>query len=197
MFWDGAVFPWPCNKLLDVALECAGFLVGLGFDTSLMMRSIPLRGFDQVSTFIIGWKPHCKKDERYQTVSAKSWWFVNFHNNGTSKWRTHALSTRQMPYSSLPVNNFGYRPQIIFRGVGSRISQFAFKRPVESLTPRWNISKFLLTTTWSNKKFEEFLSSFASSKALYFVRPFGILTSDAGILIRTYCVVYLPYHALF
>lgn len=30
-----------------VALECAGFLVGLGFDTSLMMRSIPLRGFDQ------------------------------------------------------------------------------------------------------------------------------------------------------
>ncbi|XP_068737214.1 thioredoxin reductase 2, mitochondrial-like isoform X2 [Montipora capricornis] len=30
-----------------VALECAGFLTGLGFDTSLMMRSIPLRGFDQ------------------------------------------------------------------------------------------------------------------------------------------------------
>ncbi|XP_068706093.1 thioredoxin reductase 2, mitochondrial-like [Montipora foliosa] len=30
-----------------VALECAGFLTGLGFDISLMMRSIPLRGFDQ------------------------------------------------------------------------------------------------------------------------------------------------------
>lgn len=30
-----------------VALECAGFLVGLGYDTTVMMRSIPLRGFDQ------------------------------------------------------------------------------------------------------------------------------------------------------
>ena len=122
-------------------------LVGLGFDTSLMMRSIPLRGFDQVSTFIIGSKPHCIKDERYQTVSAKSPWFVNFNSKATSKWRTHALSTRQMPYRSLPVNNFGYRPQIIFRGVGSRISQFSFKGPVDSLTPRWNISKYLPTTT--------------------------------------------------
>ncbi|KAL3914913.1 MAG: hypothetical protein SGPRY_007451, partial [Prymnesium sp.] len=30
-----------------VALECAGFLHGLGFETKVMMRSIPLRGFDQ------------------------------------------------------------------------------------------------------------------------------------------------------
>jgi len=30
-----------------VALECAGFIHGVGFDTSVMMRSIPLRGFDQ------------------------------------------------------------------------------------------------------------------------------------------------------
>ncbi|XP_048580758.1 thioredoxin reductase 2, mitochondrial [Nematostella vectensis] len=30
-----------------VALECAGFLAGFGYNTSLMMRSIPLRGFDQ------------------------------------------------------------------------------------------------------------------------------------------------------
>jgi thioredoxin reductase (NADPH) len=30
-----------------VALECAGFINGLGFDTTVMMRSIPLRGFDQ------------------------------------------------------------------------------------------------------------------------------------------------------
>lgn len=30
-----------------VALECAGFVHGVGFDTSVMMRSIPLRGFDQ------------------------------------------------------------------------------------------------------------------------------------------------------
>jgi hypothetical protein len=31
-----------------VALECGGFLSGLGYDTTLMVRSIPLRGFDQV-----------------------------------------------------------------------------------------------------------------------------------------------------
>lgn len=30
-----------------VALECAGFLAGLKYDTTVMMRSIPLRGFDQ------------------------------------------------------------------------------------------------------------------------------------------------------
>lgn len=30
-----------------VALECAGFLHGLGFDTTVMVRSILLRGFDQ------------------------------------------------------------------------------------------------------------------------------------------------------
>ncbi len=29
-----------------IALECAGFLSGLGFETKVMMRSIPLRGFD-------------------------------------------------------------------------------------------------------------------------------------------------------
>lgn len=30
-----------------VALECAGFLNGLGYDTTVMVRSILLRGFDQ------------------------------------------------------------------------------------------------------------------------------------------------------
>merc|ERR1719198_623959 len=30
-----------------VALECAGFIHGTGHDTTVMMRSIPLRGFDQ------------------------------------------------------------------------------------------------------------------------------------------------------
>ncbi|NWZ25845.1 TRXR2 reductase, partial [Asarcornis scutulata] len=33
----------------DISLECAGFLTGIGLDTTVMMRSIPLRGFDQVS----------------------------------------------------------------------------------------------------------------------------------------------------
>uniref|UniRef100_A0A8D3E870 Thioredoxin reductase 2 n=1 Tax=Scophthalmus maximus TaxID=52904 RepID=A0A8D3E870_SCOMX len=31
----------------DVALECAGFLTGVGMDTTVMVRSIALRGFDQ------------------------------------------------------------------------------------------------------------------------------------------------------
>ena len=31
-----------------VALECAGFLAGLGYDVTVMVRSIFLRGFDQV-----------------------------------------------------------------------------------------------------------------------------------------------------
>ncbi|XP_029427868.1 thioredoxin reductase 2, mitochondrial isoform X2 [Rhinatrema bivittatum] len=30
-----------------VSLECAGFLSGIGLDTTIMVRSIPLRGFDQ------------------------------------------------------------------------------------------------------------------------------------------------------
>uniref|UniRef100_A0A2R9C9V0 thioredoxin-disulfide reductase (NADPH) n=1 Tax=Pan paniscus TaxID=9597 RepID=A0A2R9C9V0_PANPA len=38
----------------DVALECAGFLTGIGLDTTIMMRSIPLRGFDQqMSSMVI------------------------------------------------------------------------------------------------------------------------------------------------
>jgi len=37
-----------------VALECAGFLVSLGFETTVMVRSIFLRGFDQQCANIIG-----------------------------------------------------------------------------------------------------------------------------------------------
>uniref|UniRef100_A0A5S6QG76 Thioredoxin-disulfide reductase n=1 Tax=Trichuris muris TaxID=70415 RepID=A0A5S6QG76_TRIMR len=36
-----------------VALECAGFLSGLGFDVKVMIRSIPLRGFDQEMANIV------------------------------------------------------------------------------------------------------------------------------------------------
>ena len=52
-----------------------------------------------------------------------------------------------MSYPSLPVNNFRYQPQIILRGVSSNISKFAIKRPVGSSTLRWNISRYLATTT--------------------------------------------------
>jgi thioredoxin reductase (NADPH) len=37
-----------------VALECAGFLTGLGLDTTVMVRSILLRGFDQQIAAMIG-----------------------------------------------------------------------------------------------------------------------------------------------
>ena len=43
--------------LLDVALECAGFLQGLGYPTSVMIRSRPLKGFDKVSAFY----PSCRR----------------------------------------------------------------------------------------------------------------------------------------
>ena len=37
-----------------VSLECAGFLTALGFDTTVMVRSILLRGFDQDMANLIG-----------------------------------------------------------------------------------------------------------------------------------------------
>ena len=37
-----------------VALECAGFLKGVGVDTTVMVRSIYLRGFDQQCANIVG-----------------------------------------------------------------------------------------------------------------------------------------------
>ena len=37
-----------------VALECAGFLTALGYDTTVMVRSILLRGFDQDMANMIG-----------------------------------------------------------------------------------------------------------------------------------------------
>jgi len=37
-----------------VALECAGFLTAMGFDTTVMVRSILLRGFDQDMANLIG-----------------------------------------------------------------------------------------------------------------------------------------------
>lgn len=37
-----------------VALECSGFLTAMGFDTTVMVRSILLRGFDQDMANLIG-----------------------------------------------------------------------------------------------------------------------------------------------
>jgi len=43
-----------CVGASYVSLECAGFLTGLGFDTTVMVRSILLRGFDQQMGELIG-----------------------------------------------------------------------------------------------------------------------------------------------
>nr|AKU75589.1 thioredoxin-glutathione reductase 1 [Fasciola gigantica] len=55
LFW----LPYPPGKTLVVgasyvALECAGFLTRFGFDTTVMVRSIFLRGFDQQMADMIG-----------------------------------------------------------------------------------------------------------------------------------------------
>jgi thioredoxin reductase (NADPH) len=42
-----------------VALECAGFVRGLGYDTTVMVRSILLRGFDQQLATMIGQYMEC------------------------------------------------------------------------------------------------------------------------------------------
>lgn len=43
-----------CVGASYVSLECAGFLAGIGLDTTVMVRSILLRGFDQQCAEIIG-----------------------------------------------------------------------------------------------------------------------------------------------
>uniref|UniRef100_A0A5F5PV14 thioredoxin-disulfide reductase (NADPH) n=1 Tax=Equus caballus TaxID=9796 RepID=A0A5F5PV14_HORSE len=45
--------PGKTPPLADVALECAGFLTGLGLDATVMVRSIPLRGFDQQMSSLV------------------------------------------------------------------------------------------------------------------------------------------------
>lgn len=49
VFIEIVVYICLTGALPDVSLECAGFLTGIGLDTTVMMRSVPLRGFDQAS----------------------------------------------------------------------------------------------------------------------------------------------------
>ena len=106
-----------------------------------------------------------------------------------------------MTYPSLPVDDFAHRPeiQIVFRGARSTtfpslISKGQLTHPLpdeifrDTYTPLY---------AWSNKEFVEFPTSFASSKTSYFIRLFGILTSDAGIFVWKYYLAYLKYHAPF
>ena len=43
-----------CIGASYVSLECAGFLAAFGFDTTVMVRSILLRGFDQQMAKLVG-----------------------------------------------------------------------------------------------------------------------------------------------
>uniref|UniRef100_A0A8D0HGC1 Thioredoxin reductase 2 n=1 Tax=Sphenodon punctatus TaxID=8508 RepID=A0A8D0HGC1_SPHPU len=43
----------PGKTYVYVALECAGFLTSIELDTTVMMRSIPLRGFDQQMSILV------------------------------------------------------------------------------------------------------------------------------------------------
>ena len=48
-----------------VALECAGLLHGVGFDTTVLMRSVPLRGFDaHMAGLVVGIGGNCNIDDR-------------------------------------------------------------------------------------------------------------------------------------
>ena len=75
---------------------------------------------------------------------------MNFQCKATSKWMTDPPRTRHLTCPSLPVDDFGYRPQdsnYLLESKVSGISQFVLKRTVDSPSPRWNISRYLPTTT--------------------------------------------------
>ena len=99
----------------------------------------------------------------------------NFHSKVISKWRTDLLRKRHMTYPSLPVGDFGYRSQVIFRGVGQRHFPFCSQKASSLTHPSMNdISRYLPTTT---RGVTEFSTSFDPSKASYCVLP--LWTSDA------------------
>ena len=106
-----------------------------------------------------------------------------------------------MTYPSLPVDDFAHRPQIqiIFRGAKSATFPSLFSKGQLTHPPPDEIFRdtYPPLYAWSNKEFEEFPTSFASSKTSYFIRLFGLLTSDAGIFVWKYYLAYLKYHAPF
>ena len=97
-----------------------------------------------------------------------------------------------------PSTIIGYRSQIIWKGVVSKISHFVLKRTVDSPSPRWNILRYLATTTRGltkiSKNFQRILSQvryhiLSDSLEYWHLRP--------EIFIRKYYVAYLKYHAPF
>lgn len=84
-----------------VALECAGFLAGLGMDVTVMVRSILLRGFDQEMAEKVGayMETHgvkfIKKFVPVQ-VSACFGWLVSMQNCFKQHSQMHMLSGKAL-----------------------------------------------------------------------------------------------------
>lgn len=64
-----------------IALECAGFLKGLGFDTTVMVRSIILRGFDQDISKRIG--EHMKNEVIFTVICIMFWQVLQYSSLNT------------------------------------------------------------------------------------------------------------------
>ena len=87
-----------------------------------------------------------------------------------------------MTYPSLTVREFGYRSEIIFRGVGQQHFPVCSQKERGHTLPYMKYFEILTHHyVWSNKELEEFPASFASCKTSYFIPLFGKLTSDARI----------------
>ncbi|KAH7959366.1 hypothetical protein HPB49_010539 [Dermacentor silvarum] len=93
-----------------VALECAGFLNGLGYDTSVMVRSICLRGFDQQMAKLVTdhmtlegtkflWK--CLPKEGKPELTP-----VAIHAGKLLARRLAGVSSEYMDYNSVPTTVF-------------------------------------------------------------------------------------------
>eukprot|EP00051_Salpingoeca_urceolata_P018007 m.250668 g.250668 ORF g.250668 m.250668 type:complete len:489 (+) comp19100_c0_seq19:3552-5018(+) len=102
-----------------VALECAGFLAGLGYDTTVMVRSILLRGFDQQIAEKIGeymtnhkvkfMRPATpSKIEKLESGKLKVTWNSAVLGEGSDEYDTVLLATGRHPLTGeLGLENVG------------------------------------------------------------------------------------------
>ncbi|XP_068956943.1 thioredoxin reductase 2, mitochondrial isoform X1 [Petaurus breviceps papuanus] len=78
-----------------VSLECAGFLTGFGLDTTVMMRSVPLRGFDQQMALLVTdyMESHGTKFLKHCTMKK----LEKLKNNRLQvTWNNHDTNTEEM-----------------------------------------------------------------------------------------------------
>ena len=72
---------------------------------------------------------------------------VNFQSKATAKWPTYPLRMRHVTHPSLPVDDFGYRPQIIFRGEDQRHFPVCSQKDRRLTLPQMKYSRYITTTT--------------------------------------------------